>query len=302
MKINTQIILNSSNFLAIAACLLWASAFAGVKIGLKYNAPLQFAGIRFFISGLLILPFILKTIKGASLAAREYAFVALVGVVQVSIQYALFYSGMNLVPGSLGAMVVGSGPLFVALVAHFYMPNDTISFRKMLIIGLGLLGVGIITLGKNRMGAVGISASYGILLLIANNILSGVGNVLVARHGRRIHPFILSSFSMLFGGAILWTVGIMTEGYKHGPFPLEYYFSLGWLSFLSAAAISIWYLLLKRKGVKVSNLNMWKFLIPVVGAILSWLLLPNEEPSSIAIAGMFLVAASLVVLNRTRGG
>jgi drug/metabolite transporter (DMT)-like permease len=69
------------------------------------------------------------------------------------------------------------------------------------------------------------------------------------------------------------------------------------LSFLSAAAISIWYTLLKRPGVKVSSLNMWKFIIPVLGAILSWLILPNENPTLIAIIGMVLVALSLVVLN-----
>ncbi|MFW5877888.1 MAG: EamA family transporter, partial [bacterium] len=47
----------STNFLAIIACLLWSTAFVGVKIGLEYETPLQFAGERFFISGLLILPF-----------------------------------------------------------------------------------------------------------------------------------------------------------------------------------------------------------------------------------------------------
>ena len=44
-------------FLAIIACLLWSSAFAGIKIGLRYTTPLQFAGIRFMLAGLLILPF-----------------------------------------------------------------------------------------------------------------------------------------------------------------------------------------------------------------------------------------------------
>ena len=41
---------------AILACLLWSSASIGIKIGLPYTSTLQFAGIRFFISGLLVLP------------------------------------------------------------------------------------------------------------------------------------------------------------------------------------------------------------------------------------------------------
>lgn len=301
MKKETVLFFKSTAFLAIIACVLWATAFVGVKIGLKYTPPLQFAGVRFLISGILILPFIHKLIRKTHLSLREMGFIAFIGIIQISLQYSLFYLGMNLVPGALGAMVVGSGPLFVALVAHMLIPSDSITIRKLVSIGIGLLGIVVITLGRNKLGAVGPAAALGILLLIANNILSGFGNVFVAKDKRRVPPLILSSYSMIFGGTLLWVIGIGIEGLKTGPFPTEYYISLGWLSFLSAAAISIWYTLLGRTGVKVSNLNIWKFIIPVLGAGLSWAMLPNEKPTVIAIAGMVLVAAALVVLNKKRG-
>lgn len=223
---------------------------------------------------------------------------------QTFLQYALFYRGVDMVPGALGAMIIGSGPLFIAIVAHFFMPGDTLNRRKVASILVGLLGIVIISLGRKQMGAVGTMASVGILILIANNLLAGLGNMLVATDKRRIPPLVLSSFSMIFGGALLLGLGLVTEGYQSGPFPLEYWLSLGWLSFLSAAAISIWYTLLKRPGVKLSTLNMWKFIIPVLGAVLSWLLLPNEHPTLIAVLGMILVGLSLVILNwniRNRG-
>ncbi|MCD6354765.1 MAG: hypothetical protein J7L95_04370 [Prolixibacteraceae bacterium] len=40
----------NTTFLAILACWLWSTAFVGVKIGLEYQSPFQFAGSRFFIS------------------------------------------------------------------------------------------------------------------------------------------------------------------------------------------------------------------------------------------------------------
>ncbi len=269
----------------------------GIKIGLKYTAPFQFAGIRFFISGLLILPFIPNLLQSIPAAWSNAPKIILVGFVQTFLQYALFYKGIELVPGALGAMVIGSGPLFIAVVAHFVMPDDTISKRKLFSILLGLTGIVIVSLGRKDMGAAGPLVGLGILILIANNILSGFGNILVASDKRRIPPLVLSSFSMIFGGFTLFILGLFTEGYQSGPFPLEYFFSLGWLSFLSAAAISIWYTLLQRPGVKVSTLNMWKFIIPVLGAVLSWLILPNESPTLIAIIGMTLVALALIALN-----
>jgi len=74
--------------------------------------------------------------------------------------------------------------------------------------------------------------------------------------------------------------------------------ALFWLAFLSASAFSIWYTLLKRPGVRVSELNVWKFLIPVSGAALSWMLIKGEKPDLISIAGMLFIVAALLLINR----
>jgi drug/metabolite transporter (DMT)-like permease len=284
-------------FLAIVACLLWATAFVGIKIGLQYTPPLQFAGIRFFISGLIILPFIPSLRNKIILALPHYRKIILIGLVQTFLQYALFYKGMSYVPGAVGALVIGSGPLFVLVVAHFLMPGDLINRQKVVGILIGLAGVAVITLGRKSIGATDGLLLLGVLILLLNNVLAGFGNVLVARSAQKIPPLVLSSFSMIIGGFILYFAGISVEGINRGPFPLPYYFSLAWLSFLSAAAISIWYTLLKTPGVKVSELNMWKFIIPVFGAALSWMILPGESPDISSVMGMILVGVALVSVN-----
>jgi drug/metabolite transporter (DMT)-like permease len=284
-------------FLAIIACLLWATAFVGIKIGLQYTSPLQFAGIRFFISGLIILPFIPSLRYKIIIALPHYRKIILIGLIQTFLQYALFYTGMNYVPGAVGALVIGSGPLFVLVVAHFLMPGDLINRQKIVGILLGLAGVAIITLGPKSIDAADGLLLLGVSILFLNNVLAGFGNVLVARSAQKIPPLVLSSFSMIIGGFILYLVGISVEGISRGPFPAPYYISLAWLSFLSAAAISIWYTLLKTPGVKVSELNMWKFIIPVFGAALSWMILPGESPNISSVIGMILVAVALVSVN-----
>ena len=49
-------------------------------------------------------------------------------------------------------------------------------------------------------------------------------------------------------------------------------------------------------GIKVSEINVWKFIIPVLGAVLSWIILPDEKPEIIVILGMVLVGSSLVIM------
>jgi drug/metabolite transporter (DMT)-like permease len=286
-----------NSIVAIVACLLWSTAFVGIKIGLQYTPPLQFAGIRFFLSGLIILPFIPSLRSKIVPALPHYRKIIIIGLVQTFLQYALFYTGMNYVPGAVGALVIGSGPLFILVVAHFLMPGDLINRQKITGILLGLAGVAIITLGQGSIALTGSLIGLGILILLMNNVLAGFGNVLVAKSAQNIPPLVLSSFSMIIGGFILYVAGISVEGISRGPFPLPYYLSLAWLSFLSAAAISIWYTLLKTPGVKVSELNMWKFIIPVFGAALSWMILPGESPDTSSVIGMILVAVALVSVN-----
>ncbi|TKG95959.1 DMT family transporter [Puteibacter caeruleilacunae] len=288
---------SGTTILAIIACMLWATAFVGIKIGLQYTTPLQFAGIRFFFSGVMILPLI-KGLTSKILNLKYYwKSIVWIGFLQTFLLYALFYTGISMVPGSLGAMIIGSGPLFAALVAHFLMKDDKMNFRKLSCILLGMTGVGIISFGRKDLTMEGGMILIGILILLLNNIAAGFGNVMVAKDRNQIPPLVMSSFSMIVGGGALFLFSIPIEGYQWKTYPVEYYVALGWLSFLSAAAISIWYTLLTRPGVKVSDLNMWKFIIPVLGAILSWTILPGEYPDAISLIGMLVIAISLLALN-----
>jgi drug/metabolite transporter (DMT)-like permease len=194
-------------------------------------------------------------------------------------------------------MIIGSSPMFVALVAHFALHDDRMTPLKTLSILIGVAGIAIITLGRTSVEVKGQYEILGIGLLLVNNFVAGYANVLVSKSPGTISPLGLSSGTLMIGGLLLFLVSVPVEGIASGPFPFEYYIALAWLSFLSAAAISIWFVLLRRPGIKVSLLNVWKFLIPVSGAILSWMILDNEQPDPISIIGMIVIAGSLVALN-----
>jgi len=289
-------ILKSTVFMAIVAVLLWSTAFAGVKIGLTYQTPLQFGSLRFILAGLMVMAVNGRWKSFRKEVIREWRFILLIAFIQVIVQYGIFYTGMNLVPGALGAMIVGSSPLFIAMIAHFTHPEDKMTWVKTLSFLIGVAGIAVITLGRQGVELKSRWEGLGILLLIVNNFASGYSNVLVSRNPRPISPIVLTSSSLLAGGLILYLISIPAEGFQGGPFPLAWYFSLTWLAFVSAAAFSIWYTLLKRPGVKVSELNIWKFLIPVSGAGLSWLLVSGEHPDWVSVTGMVIIAISLVSL------
>jgi drug/metabolite transporter (DMT)-like permease len=205
--------------------------------------------------------------------------------------------GVSLVPASISAMIVGSSPLFAALVAHFFVPDDRMNRIKAGSIILGISGVAVIAFGRKSLQSGAEIALIGVLFLLLNNLVSGATNVVIARKRQSISPMVLTSSSLFIGGLFMIGISIPIEGFPKKAFAPEYFFALGWLSFLSAAAVSIWNTLLRRRSVKVSELNVWKFLIPVSGAILSWIILPNESPDWISVSGMILIACSLLILS-----
>lgn len=281
--------------LAIISCLLWSTAFAGVKIGLQYTTPLQFGGTRFFIAGLLVFPLAYRINPGYFRIIRHHLkLILLLAFLQTFLQNTMFYNGIYKIPAAVAAIIIGSQPLFIALVANFFMPGERMTLTKTLVILLGIAGVALVSFGKDPQSVTGHIAVAGILLLLGVNIVSGLSNVLVAREKGMIPPLVISSSSMILGGAALFLFSIPIEGIHFGSKPAVYFISLIWLSLLSAVAISIWITLLKRPGIVVSDLNLWKFLIPLFGAMFSWVLIPAEHPQPITTAGMVIITLALL--------
>ncbi len=285
------------SILAIIATFLWSTAFVGIKIGLQYTQPIQFAGIRFFIAGLMILPLIKNKKTLIPTIKDNFGFIVKIAIFQTFLQYTFFYLGIEKLSGALSAIIIGAGPLFIAIMAHFLMPNDKLDFKKLVGVLIGFSGITLVALAKDGNFTDNNVLLIGIGFLTLANINMGYTNIFIAKNKKAIPPLILSSSSLLLGGVMLMIFSTTIETIDLGVKPTEYYYSLFWLSFVSAGAISIWTALLQTKGVVISTLNMWKFIVPVFGAILAWISLPEEQPHTLSIVGMILISISLLWVN-----
>ncbi len=284
-----------STIFAIVACLLWSTAFAGVKIGLKYFKPLGFAGIRFMLSGILLMPFALKGFS-ARVIKENMGSIIRISLFQTFILYALFYLGINIVSASLSAIIIGSSPVISSIVAHISMENDRLCTRRYISFIFGISGVVLIAVTRNPLKSAGLVELVGVIILIGSSVSSAIGNVIVAKNKNDINPLLLASSQIFLGGSLLFLVSLIFEGIPCFNQPAIFFGTLLWLSFLSASAFSIWFTILKKGIMKVSEINMWKFIIPVSGAVLSWIILPGETPNMVSITGMFLVSIAVILI------
>jgi len=283
-----------ATWLAIFSCLLWSTAFVGIKVGLRYSTPFSFAGQRFMLAGLLLMPFWWR--QGIfSEVRKNLPLILKISFYQTFVLYGLFYVGITMVSGALAAIIIGAAPLVTGLLAHFCMDDEPITAPKLISLVLGVAGVVLISLSRQPWSSPqGLRVFGGIVLLLLSTIASGFGNVLVARDRGDLDPVLLNSSQIFVGGFFLFMVSLPLEGLPHFSLPLPYYGALLWLAVLSAVAFSLWFVLLKDPVVSVSRLNLWKFIIPVCGALLSWALLPGESPNPASVVGMIMIAVAIV--------
>ncbi len=284
-----------NNTLAITACLLWATAFVFTKVTLEHLPPLTIAGIRFLLAGLIQLPFCKQS--PFRLLRTETKTVILVSLCQTIILYAGFFYALTLVRGAQAAIVIGSGPLVSAIAAHIAMHDDKLSRRTLQSIALGIGGIIIISLATKPWEPVGFKELCGIGILLIGSVASAVGNILIAKKRGTLPAIELNSIQMLFGGAVLLSLALLIDGVPDLHQPPQFYGALLWLSFISAAGFGLWFHLLSR--VKVSKLNIWKFLIPLAGATLSWIFIPGESPDPLTLIGMVLIISGIVHSQRS---
>ncbi len=289
-----------TNVLAVIACLLWSTAFVGIKIGLAYTTPLRFAGARFFLAGAVLLPAAGGWKMLSASVRRHYGYIAAVSLLSTTGVYALFYLGLSMGSASTTAIIVGGGPLFIAVMAHLFMVDDRMTLRKGLSLLVGLGGIWAIAAGRYRDGDAGLRPFYAVFLLVGSNISGGLGNILIAKRRGTMPPLTLSALQLTFGGAVLFLISLFVEPVSWAINPLPYYGALLYLSALSAAAMTIWFIVLSRPDTLVSEINIWKFIIPVFGALLSWSMLADEHPDPWQLFGMIAIASALVLMHFKR--
>lgn len=281
---------------AILASILWAIVNPFIKQGLSYDfSPMNFAGLRFTIVGIILLLYTGHRGMWTEIRTHRKLFLNLI-FINMFLGYTAFYFGVDFVSGAISSIVMGMTPLINVLLAHLIATNDKLNKYKVLSLLVSLAGL-LLIVGTGNDGAPltwkGIS---GILLLLLNIIFQGYSAISVSEEKGKVGPVFLNAVQMFLGGLLIYGVGIITEGYHSfiGK-PTGFYLSLGMLVFISIFAFSFWFIALQDKNSKVSDINMCRLINPILGAILSWIMLAGEYPTFSTVTGMLIIVSSLVI-------
>ena len=292
---------------AFLCCFLWASAFPGIKIGYRLWGIqgsdtwriIRFAGVRFFLAGLLVILF-------ASIARRELLLpkakempkIILLSAFQTIGQYVFFYLGLAHTGGVNSAVVDSLTTFFAIIIAAVVMHMEKLTAKKMIGCLLGFFGVLIINLSVP-----GFSFSpLGDGLVALSALCYGVSSNLIKLYSRQHDTVIFSGYQFVFGGAVMTVIGhagLWLSGESAAVNPddtSKAVIILVYLALVSSVAYTIWGLLLKKNDV--SKISIFGFMTPVLGVVLSALLLGEGGQLGIRhIVSLVFITAGIIVVN-----
>ena len=288
--------------IALFCCLLWGSAFPVLKISYDELAlksgdlipKVVLAGMRFFGASLIIF-FVYRVLMKRCLKVSRLQLLelGLLGCLQTSVMYFLFYAGLGNTTGMKAAVLSASGNFFVVLLAHFIYHNDRINRNKAIGLLTGFAGITLVNWGK------GFSMDFSIEgegFLIMSGFVCAFGTIMAKRLSRELHPFLVSGVQMFIGSSVLLAIGVplLPAGtMEFTPLALGL---LVYSAFLSATAFSLWYALLKYN--KAGEIVLYKFMIPVTGTFLSLVFIPGEKLTAYMVAGLMMVAIGIIIISR----
>lgn len=291
--------------LACISCILWGSAYPAIKIGYELfniessdiGGKLIFAGVRFFIAGIIVLLFeIINKKESVMLNKKSFKKVLTLGIVQTTLQYTFFYVGMAYVAGVRGSILNGIGTFFSIILAHFIYKNDSISFNKLLGCIIGFAGVVIINLnGSFFLESDFTFKGEGCIILAA--LMFSVSSIYGKSITKEISPTITTGYQLAFGGFILIIIGFVLGGRLTG-FTLKSTSLLIYMALISSVAFALWTELLKYN--KVSTISIFNFLVPVFGSILSAIFLKENLFDIKVLISLILVCIGIFLVYREK--
>ena len=290
--------------LALVCCALWGSAFPCVKIGYQLfhieNAGSQilFAGYRFFMAG--VFTFLLGCILERRIITMKKASIPYVfgqGILQTTLQYVCFYIGLAHTTGAKGSVINASNAFFSIIAAHFLMKSEKLTWKKIAGCLVGFAGIIIINLEPGGWGSDFSFLGEGMVLVCACSY--GLSSVTLKMISDKEKPVTITAYQLLFGGAVLILLGVVSGGSVYG-FNIKSSLLLLYMSLLSTVAFSIWAELLKYNSV--GKVAIFGFSIPVFGVGLSAIFLGEQVLSVKNLAALICVSVGIIIINRKGHG
>ena len=279
----------------VMVVLIWGTNFSVTKAVLDSLPPLIFTALRFALASVVLLVLLRVLEPKRSISKSTWLKLIVIGIIGNTLYQPAFILGLHNTTATNSAVVIGSLPGVVALLAWLFR-IEKLSPVVSVGIGLSLAGVFMV------VGAGGISIggenTLGDLLTLLAVFCWAAYTLGLRRIDPELSPLRITTITTVAGTPALIALGV-GEGaaLDWGSIPAASYIAVMYASLFSLVAAYFLY----NTGVKrlgASRASVYSCFIPLVGVVVAWLFL-DERPLPLQAVGAVVVMVG-VWLTRKR--
>ncbi|MHC1784346.1 MAG: DMT family transporter [Anaerolineaceae bacterium] len=284
--------------LALLVTILWATSFILVKLVIKDIPAITFAGLRYFIAFLCLLPFGLSRSTRneiGSLNRIDWMKLIGVGLLYYSVTQAAIFVGLSHLPAMSVNLILNISPVLVTLLGIVLLAEKPAMHQ-----GLGVLanlaGVLIYFLPAASFGGAWVGLAAMVLALVGNSF-SVILNRVINR-SQRYSVMTLTLITMGFGSIVMLVGGVLIQGLP--PIPFTGWAIILWMAIVNTAlAFTLWNYTLRTLKAMESSIINGAMLIEI--AVLAWIFL-GEAQTPVQITGLALAGTGGLLVQLKRNG
>ncbi|MCB9452048.1 MAG: DMT family transporter [Anaerolineaceae bacterium] len=283
---------------ALLVAFLWSTSWVLIKIGLSHDIPpLTFAGLRYTLAFLCLLPLFLRR-PGVFVLLREQPHSTWIKLVVLGL---LFYTatqgaqfvGLALLPAATVNLLLVCTAVVVALLGAWFLAERPTRVQwggiAIYLIGAVVYFYPAALAGEQLLG----------ILVVAGGVLANAGSSLLGRAINRdgtLPSLVITTVSMGIGAVVLLAVGVITQGMPVLA-PTEWLIIV-WLAVVNTAfAFTLWNHTLRTLTALESSLINNTMLIQI--PVLAWVFL-GEVLTPKAILALVVAGVGILVVQFKR--
>jgi drug/metabolite transporter (DMT)-like permease len=277
--------------LALLVTFLWSTSWVLIKIALVEIPPLTFAGLRYSLAALLLLPGLWRRrALLAALPAREWRRLVLLGLVFYTLTQGGQFLTLNYLQAVTFSLLLNFSAVLVALFGIVAL-GEVPSRLQWGGIALFLGGVAVYFLPLTGPGEPALGLVLAGLTVCANAAAAVLGRR--ANRERALPPLLVTGASMGVGAVCLLGPGLAVEGLPR--LSLQSWAIVAWLAVVNTAlAFTLWNRALQTLSAVESSMINNTMLVQI--AVLAWLFL-GEPLGPRQVAGLALAAVGIFLAH-----
>lgn len=275
--------------------LIWGTTWAAIRVGLEGLPPFTGVAIRFAIAAGVLLAIARWRNWPLGSGRRAHILWIINATCSFSISYGVVYWAEQWVPSGLAAVLFATFPLFVAVMAHFWLPGERLRLVAVIGILLGFAGV-VVIFSEDLTSLAGNHTGWAAVVFLVSPLVSALANVLIKRWGAGFHPITLTAVPMAMTAGMMGGLALLME--RDRPLALDaastlalFYLAI----FGTAVTFFLYFWLLDR--LPATRLSLITYGVPIVAVTVGTLGL-GEPFTARMMSGSLLVLAGVALAVR----